>query len=436
MPDQTIKEWIDSRLDDLSRDWESKADDLGKVEKDINHFLRPVLDSLGFHYTFDANTGESVIVVTPEISIIGRLGYNTYDFKAKLKNAFTEKEVTVCKPYISGISVYVPLLKQTIQDLKTLSAQLTPQTKLNKQSELLASIVISCLKEINAPDILVTPLCGESASCKLSYNLFSNLNITKTVDFKNYIQQCESFVNLMTADYDKTLHLLEYRPIEEKSFKRSKRGELPALLWHGEPRPVKYNSQEIQEMTVPNPKVAGNGKVAKALKECEYKYYFYNGLWVVLNDEAKIFRDKNSCVLVKKDDYFIDYVKWYCDVDNMINDDFALLLRIIAALPAESIARLTASAGHSFRNMVEGQLAKEVCKHLLPNYCSIDFSYNGGDLAIFLDRESFAKNEFSGIGSAVYLKHGRRYVSKLWSLITNADILHNIFINGNVEASA
>ena len=428
MPDQTIKKWIDSRLDVLSRDWKSKADDLGKVEKDINNFLRPVLDSLGYPYTIDATTGESVVVVTPEISIIGRRGYDTYDFKAKL-NKFTKKEVLICNPYISAISVYVPLLKQAIQDLQTLSVQLTPQTKLNKQSELLASIIVSYLKELNAPDLVVKPLCHESACCKLSYNLFPNLNITRTVDFKNYIHQCESFVNLVTADYDKTLHLLESRPIKYKSFKRSKHGEQTKLLWHGEPRQIKYCSQEIQEMITPAPRVAGNGKIAKALRECEYKYYFKNGLWVVLNDEAKIFRDDDSCFLVKKDEYF---VKWRSNIDYVTREEFALLLRIIAALPLGSVAELTKC--HSFGNMVYKQLAEEVRKHLLPNYCSIDFSYNGGDLVIFSDRESFSKNEFSGIGGAVYLQHDKRYISRLWSLITNADILRNLFVSGNVEA--
>ena len=176
MPDQTIKEWIDSRLDDLSRDWESKADDLGKVEKDINHFLRPVLDSLGFHYTFDANTGESVIVVTPEISIIGRLGYNTYDFKAKLKNAFTEKEVTVCNPYISGISVYEPLLKQVIQDLQKLDDEFFPMTKCNKNSKILAAIVQSVIETHldakSANYVTITPLIGEEPLCEIKYCFF------------------------------------------------------------------------------------------------------------------------------------------------------------------------------------------------------------------------------------------------------------------------
>ena len=437
MPDQTIKEWIDSRLNVLSRDWESKADDLGEVEKDINHFLRPVLDSLGYPYSIDPTTGESVVVVTPEISIIGLPGYNTYDFKAKLKSALAEKEVTVCKPYISGISVYEPLLKQAIQDLQKLDDEFSPITKCNKNSKMLAAIVQSVIEthldDKSANDVTITPLVGEEPLCEIKYCFFKNIYNKRfcysvRVNLNNYSERIDCLLKTVSSiiSCTETIKFLSKFNIGQWT---SSSDKIPNYTnnrpntFYDEIKMIHYQTPKILQMVNSATKSdVGSLTVYRALEECGYKYYFSDCLRVVLANGITLLRKDNHC--------WIDNNGENSDSGYHINNnEFALFLRIIAKLPSKMYMDLINIT--SFKNIVTEGISCIMRDYFLPEYCEVHFNHRD---IYFYDGIVFPYkygDDPNSMNITVYISNNKTFISSWWTAVKNVHLLKELVCTNN-----
>ncbi len=438
MTDNSLKQWLDNRLDTLRFGWKPAHEALEKIEKNVGYFLRPFLDSLGHPYTFDSETGESVIPLTPEISIVGQPGYNTYDFKAKIKTLYLEKKVAICNPYIGSVSVYLPLLKQAIDDLNGLYDEMISQTKLNKRGELLATIIRSAIDSQADPTlaekISVMPVLDDDAVCEIRYHLltqnsYCRLNYSIKADFENYENRIDNLMEVVTETITnkEILKLFNKFIFGETKIagKKPEAVDFHPITSYNDAEKIRYKSQKVLDMDNTASKYdVGNSTVHNALKDCGYKYYVNQKkiLSVVLTEDIKIVRNGNTC--------FMSHKGKISDKGHYINNnEFALFLRIIAKLP--ELAFLELIDNTSFQLIVTHGISRVMRDYFLPPFCSVNI-FNNQDCLVFSN--PYAANDDESMVEIQMPVNNKRFISTWWAAIKNANTIQShIYVNKDLR---
>lgn len=428
---QTLQEWISDQLDILRLDWKSNWDTFEEKNDIADYFLRPALDNLGSPYTYDSDSREYVISVTPEISIVGKITWDKKcDFRAKIKNILIEKEVEICHTYVSVVSLYIPFLKQVIGNLQDLYNEMTDQTKSNKRSELLATIIRNSIESRVAKDeydaIKVIPKLGNDSLCEIKFELLDqsisqSLCYTINADLKNYEGRIDDLLKAVSAvlSNKEILNLFKRLNIRETKIRgeRSKAVDHCLITSYDKVTKVQYNSPKILRMTNTATKAdVGNATVYNALEECGYKYYVNKkvDLHILMTDNIEIVKRSNLCILSRNGS---DTDKGFYINDN----EFARFLRIIAKLPSPAFNNLIDDT--SFKSIATQGFSRVMRDYFVPPFCSTAIYDNVHSLIFtnpFRDNEDESRIE-------IQIPVNKRLISTWWVVIKNAQILHKLF---------
>ena len=441
-------------IDGLKRDLRSQYkerlsvwDNIHPQSIDVKSYLDKLLSQLEIPFTINQCDYSSTVRISEYITIAGQ--YDPKDLKATFYavvecngETFTSNIFIDWVPIIY-IQEYLPLLKRAIAQLNELSNRIMDRLKAHRKSELLYTLIMSKLEELRAnqisKDIRVNNYGKDSF--KVGYALSSNLDFLVTASFENYITQIDLLVEkISNAPKIKNIKTLRFITVPHYDSRRYIQGRSKGQLWRGEPRKMQYTSNDI--LASDFTELKNNLQIhtlRNALEECGYKYYNDEGLYIILNENVRILRlwYREACRLSRNN-------KTIGKEYDIKEADFIIVLRIIAALPPESIDSLANSC--SFEQLIENLFAYEICKYLLPEYCSFRYQPVGRDLSSYYsgcglkpdfwqtgDIIVFPSNDYKD-SIALLIPHQKRYFRSYFTVLTNLEVLHNLLTDKCVSA--
>lgn len=427
MANELFPSWLKGRLTTFKDEWWNRNIDLNKeYDIDFDYFLKELLDSLDVPYILDLQTGNLTIQVSTWLTINGELREDEYNFSVSSRWEDNEFKEIILWPYsIFLIKKNPQFLRDMIEDAKVLASEMTVQMKSHRQGDVLSSVVDSYLDEIGADKISLTVISREC--CRLSAPLFSNLTLTVDVTFDDYVEHTDQLVSSMRREFPASFKRLTFDTESVNAVRKSfKRGARTLSVWKGEPKQIRYDSPDILAMNnTSTAKPSGNKALYDTLCDCGYKYYMDQGVNVVITDRLRLGFDGRCCFLISDINVITDEYELY-------TTDFISILRIIACLPPVSLRGFDECS--STKQFIDKLFEQEVQKYLLHNNCSYYHYTMPGDMFIFSDKATVDNMDRSEKVIGICVKHNRRYISNYMTVLTNADILYDLFSGDTVKA--
>lgn len=427
MANELYPSWLKDRMKSFTEEWCNREDALEKeFDIDYDYFLKELLDSLDVSYILYRQTGNLTIQVSPYLTVEGELEEEQYHFFVSSTWEGNEFREMIFRDYSIFFIRHNPqFILDMIEDAKVLASEMTVQMKSHRQGDILSSVVESYLAEIGAKKISLTVISREC--CRLSTPLFSNLVLTIDVTFDDYIERTNQLVSAMNMEFPPSFKRLTFAGAWAISVRKNfKRGARTLSVWKGEPKQIRYDSPDIQTMTnTPTAKQVDNKAIYDTLRDCGYKYFMDRGVNVVITDRTRLRFNGKWCELISDINVITDKYELYVT-------DFISILRVMACLPPVSLRGFDECG--STRQFIDKLFGQEVQKFLLHNNCSYYHSTQPGDMFVFSDKATVENMDIGKKVAGICVKHNRNYISNYMTVLTNTDILYDLFAGDTVKA--
>ncbi len=412
---------------------------------DVKACLEEILEPLGVPYTINSEDWSSIINISAEISISG--SFNPKDLTVQfvievnwLGNTFTSDTFKEVVPLVN-LKEYQPVLAKAVAQAKKLSDGIIGRMKGHSKSKLLTTLIKSRLKEMNASAIsndIKVSTCG-SDCYKIGYPFSVMLSAAVKATLHNYVEQIDSLVGtIQTATAIKHIGWLKFINIRGYNRNLFQQGMSKNPVWTGEVRQIQYPTPGIAAEEFANiRKDLIPAAILGVLDECGYNYYAQdNDIYIVLTEDTKIVFSNSKIYYNTKYSYLCRNDKIIGDRYEMQDKDFIILLRVIAAVPEDSIALLGRSV--SFKNLIDNLFGKVVPESLLPDYCLFRYQPKGfdvgNDIIIFRNNIPTESEDESIDSIALVIPHRGRYYTNYFNLLTNLESFHKLLTDPHVCA--
>lgn len=334
-------DWILSSLNSQVNKLDSFFSEIkNTLSKDVESYLKDVLESLGCPYTINSQDWSSVVIINDGVSLKGSYDqiWQTVTYSAVINwNGKTFSRGVLAGVPLPYLKDYQPVLIKAIDILKKISKDLTSRVKTHRKSNLLSKLILSTLEDLYTgkitDEIKVDPVerydynanekVYEKDKYTLTKEIIPGLRVGYVVEPDNYKTKCAQFVKLLnkvpaTFSQDDwsaiNCHMTSTITVD-----RYKTG---GGNWAESPEKMKYVDVLPTEITIPEA-LPVNEKIVSALTEMGFIFSFDG---TVLN--VQLSKDFVLCRNAKK--VYFKTTEKESGYITFSDDKFILILKIIA----------------------------------------------------------------------------------------------------------